>query len=266
MIDTPEKQTTEAPSPEAQRTSRTVWWIVGAAVTGTVLLLALAATGVWIWSVASPEKSETRTETYDQAVAGVDVATEVGHIDLSASADSTLVVDRETRWRGEEPEPTETWHGDTFAAVGECDDRLVVFWDGDECEVNYTLALPAGAAAKAENSVGDVTMDGLDGTIDVETSVGDIEGENLRATETVAESSVGSVYLEFAEVRGGIDVTTSTGDVEIVVPDDGTTFDVVFASGVGSEDIQIATDPSRSADYVITVNTGVGDLTVRYAG
>ena len=264
MIDTPEKQTTE-PRSETQRTAKTVWWIVGGAITGTALLVALAVTGVWIWSIASPEKSETHSETYTQAVAGVDVAVEVGHIDLSASSDASLVVDRETRWRGEEPETPEVWQGDTFAAVGECDDNLVLFWDGDECEVNYTLALPAGAAAKAENSVGDITVDGLDGTIDLETGVGDIEGENLRATGTVTESSVGSVRLEFAEVRGDIDVTTSTGDVEIIVPDDGTTYDVVFSSGVGSEDIQIATDPASRADYVIAVDTSVGDLIVRYA-
>jgi hypothetical protein len=263
MIDTPEKQTT-SPKPEDNRTTRTVWWIVGAACTGVVLVFATAVAGVWIWSVASPEKSATQTETYTQTTAGVDVSTEVGRIELNASTDGSLVVDRETRWRGEEPEPVEAWNGDTFSAAGECDDRLF-FWGGDECEVNYTLALPSGAAAEAENSVGDIRMDGLDGAVEVTTSVGDIVGEDLRATETRAESSVGSVRLEYAEVRGDIFVTSSTGSVEIIVPDDGTTYQVVFESGVGEQDIDIATDPSSRADYVISVESGVGDLTVRYA-
>ncbi|GAA2144929.1 DUF4097 family beta strand repeat-containing protein [Glycomyces algeriensis] len=264
MIDTPEKQT-PAPETETQRTARTVWWIVGAACTGLVLLAAVAFAGVWIWSTASPVKSENRSETYTETTSGVDVTVEVGQIDLNASADGSLVVDTETRWRGEEPKPEESWNGDVFSAEGECDERLVVFWDGDDCEVNYTLALPSGAAAEAESSVGNIEMDGLDGAIDVETSVGDIEGENLRATETRAESSVGSIRLEFAEVRGDINVITSTGSVEIIVPDDGTTYDVVFESGVGTEDIDIATDPGSRADYVISVDTSVGDLTVRYA-
>jgi len=264
MIDTPEKQTT-APQPAEPRPARAVWWIVGIATTGVVLLFALAVTGVWIWSIASPEKSETHTETFSQTTAGVDVAVEIGRIELNASADGSLVVDRETRWRGEKPESHESWRGDTFTINGECDDRLVVFWGGDDCEVDYTLALPSGTAAKAENSVGDIVMDGIDGAIDVETSVGGVEGENLRATGTRVESSVGSISLEYAQVRGDITVIASTGDVEIAVPDDGTTYDVVFQSDVGSENIDIATDPSGTADYVIRVESSVGDLTVRYA-
>lgn len=263
MIDTPEKQTTE-PQSETQRNSRTVWWIVGGAITGTALLMALAVTGVWIWSIASPEKSETHSETYTREVDGVDLNVEIGSLHLSNSTDGTLVVERETRWRGKEPDVDESWQGDTFTSRDECDDQFFVFW-GDDCDVNYTIALPSGAEVDAENSVGEITMDGLDGAIDAEASVGDIEGENLRATETRAETSVGSVRLEFAEVRGDIEVVTSTGDVEILVPDDGTTYDVVFDSGVGTESIDIATDPSSRADYVIVVNTSVGDLTVRYA-
>lgn len=262
MIDTPEKQTT-APAPETPRAARTAWWIVGVAATGVVLLFALTAAGVWIWSVASPMKSETHSETYAEPVAGVDVTVAVGSIDLNASTDGSLIVDRETRWRGEEPEAVETWHDDTFTAAGDCDER--VFGWGDSCEMNYTLAVPSGAAAEAANSVGGIDMDGLDGAVDVWTSIGEIEGENLRATGTEAESSVGDISLDFAEVRGDITVTTSTGSVEIVVPDDGTTYQVVFESGVGEQHIDIATDPSSRADYVISVNTSVGDLTVRYA-
>lgn len=263
MIDTPEKQTT-APQPPESRPARAAWWIVGIATTGVVLLFALAVTGVWIWSVASPEKTEAHTETFTQSTAGVDVAVEIGRIELNASADGSLVVDRETRWRGQEPESHESWKDDTFTVEGECDDRVFVFW-GDDCEVDYTIALPSGAAAKAENSVGEVVMDGIDGAIDVQTSIGGIEGENLRASETRVESSVGSIDLEYAEVRGDITVIASTGDVEIAVPDDGTTYDVVFQSDVGNENIDIATDPSIRADYTIRVESSVGDLTVRYA-
>jgi hypothetical protein len=264
MIDTPEKPTT-APQPAETRPVRTAWFIVGIATTGVVLLLAMAVTGVWIWSVASPEQSETHSETFTQTTAGVDVAVEIGRIELNASPDASLVVDRETRWRGQKPEPHESWSDETFTVDGECDDRVVVFWGGDDCEVDYTLALPSGATAKAENSVGQIVMDGLDGAIDVETSVGSVEGENLRASETRVESSVGSINLEYAEVRGDITVIANTGDVEIVVPDDGTTYDVVFQSDVGTESIEIATDPSARADYVIRVESSVGDLTVRYA-
>lgn len=264
MIDTPEKQA-EAPRPNEDRTARKAWWIVGGITCGVVLLLAATAAGVWIWTVSSPEESETHNEEFDRTVAGVDVAVEIGDIELNASDGAALVLERETRWRGNEPEPEESWQGDTFTAVGNCDDDLVFWWDGEECEVDYTLALPSGAAAEATNAVGEVRMNGLDGPIDIETSVGVIEGDDLRATETNVESSVGSIRLDYAEVRGDINVIASTGDVEIIVPDDGTTYAVQFDSGVGGRTIDIATDSETRADYVITVNTSVGDLSVRYA-
>lgn len=266
MIDTPEKPTTTPETePESQRNARTVWWIVGAACTGLVLVFALTVAGFWIWSVASPVDRDTHTETYTQTVTGVEAEVEVGRIEFTASTDGTLIVDRETRWRGDEPEPDESWSGDTFNAVGECDERFLIVWGGDECEVNYSFAVPSGTAVTAENSVGDIDLDGIDGAIDIEASVGEIEGEDLRATATVVEANVGSVRLEYAEVRGDITITADTGDVEILVPDDGTTYDIEFEAGVGSQDIDIETSASRDADYVITVNTSVGDLTVRYA-
>lgn len=264
MIDTPEKQI-EAPQPESEDTStRKVWWIVGGSITGAVLLTAMTFFGAWIWSVSSPEETASYNEEFTQAVTGVDVAVEVGDIELNASGGDALVVDREARWRGSEPEIVEQRHGDTFTAVGNCDDGMFSF-GGDKCEVDYTIALPSGAAAEANNDIGEIHLDGLDGAIDVETSVGDIDGENLRATETKVESSVGSIELEFDQVLGDINVTTSTGDVEIVVPDDGTTFEVRFESSVGSQNLDIDTSASSHADYVITVATSVGDLSVRYA-
>ncbi len=196
MIDTPEKQI-EAPQPESEDTStRKVWWIVGGSITGAVLLTAMTFFGAWIWSVSSPEETASYNEEFTQAVTGVDVAVEVGDIELNASGGDALVVDREARWRGSEPEIVEQRHGDTFTAVGNCDDGMFSF-GGDKCEVDYTIALPSGAAAEANNDIGEIHLDGLDGAIDVETSVGDIDGENLRATETKVESSVGSIELEF---------------------------------------------------------------------
>lgn len=264
MIDTPEKQA-EALRPNQDHTGRNAWWVFGGITTGVVLLLSATVAGAWIWTTSSPEQSDTYNEEFAQPVAGIDVTVEIGEIQLNASDSAALVVERETRWRGNEPEPDEVWQSDTYVAVGDCDEDLVFWWDGDECEVDYTLALPSGTAAEAHNSVGDVRLNGLDGVIDVETSVGSIEGDDLRATDTTVQSSVGSIRLDFAEVRGDISVITSTGDVEIVVPDDGTTYDVQFASGVGSQDIDIATDAETRADYVINVSTGVGDLRVRYA-
>jgi DUF4097 and DUF4098 domain-containing protein YvlB len=176
-----------------------------------------------------------------------------------------LAVHRESTWRGEEPEVTEERRGDVLAVEADCDEAFFTFFGSDRCNVAFDLLVPTGMDAEVRTSVGEVHLDGLDGGIDVETNVGDVEGTNLRASSTDVDSDVGSIRLEYAEVLGDINVSTETGDIEIIVPDDGTTYEVVYESSVGGEDIGIATDPASRADYAIRVSTSVGDLTVRYA-
>ncbi|THV30197.1 DUF4097 family beta strand repeat-containing protein [Glycomyces paridis] len=265
MIDTPENATDAPTEPEKARNARRLWWIIGGSFTGAMLIFALTLGGVWIWTASSPLEHGSHSEEYTEALAGVDVDVEIGSIHLAAADGDALEVVRETSWRGTEPTSTETWRGETFIATGECDDSILFWVNIDECEVHYTMHLPTGADAEATIDVGDISLDGLDGDIDVETSVGDVTGQRLNAASTRVESSVGSISLAFDKVNGDINVTTSTGDVELVLPDDGTTYDVRFASGVGDQDIDIATDPAAEADVVINVNTSVGDLTVRYA-
>jgi hypothetical protein len=263
MIDTPEKPTETLPPEPKDESSRKVWWIVGGAFTGAVLLFAMCVAGVWIWIVSSPEDKSEHTGEFPQAQ-GVEVTNEVGDIDLTAGG-GLLEVHRESSWRGEEPEVTEELRGDVLAVESDCDDGPFTFFGSDRCKVEFDVTVPSGMDAEVRTSIGEVHLDGLDGGIDVESSVGDVEGTNLRAASTDIDSDVGSIRLEYAQVLGDIDVSTETGDIEIIVPDDGTTYDVVTESNVGSQDIGIATDPASRADYVIRVSTSVGELTVRYA-
>lgn len=264
MIDTPAKQAVPEPPQTQSEDTRKVWWIVGGTLTGAVLLMAMTWTGVWIWAVSSPEEHVTHSQEYTQPVAEVEVDTEIGEIVLNHTGGSALNVQRDLTWRGMEPEHAESWSGATFSATGACDDDALVGINADRCEVDYTLIIPSGVDAEAYNDIGDITVNGLDGALDLQTSVGDIEADNLKTTDTTVESSVGDVSLSFDEVYGDIVVTSSTGDIEIAVPDDGTVYDVRFDAGVGERSIDIATDPAIESDYTIWVTTSVGDVSVHY--
>lgn len=264
MIDTPVKPSATEPPDLPDDSTTKAWWIVGGSITGAVLITAMAAFGVWFWAVGSPDQSFSRSQTYDRAVTAANVSTEIGTIRLEAASGNALTSSIEAKWRGAEAEYREDWNGDAFTAVGDCDETLFIGFDFDHCETNYTIGLPAGTDAVALAEVGDVRLDGLDGAIDASADVGDITGDRLSATGVSAETGVGDISLAFDQVLGDIDVHTGTGDVEIVVPDDGTTYRVVFDSGVGDQNIDIATDPAAEADRVIYVETGVGSLTVRY--
>jgi len=264
MIDTPAKRTDD-PTPEPRAyPARKIWWIVGGTLTAAVLVFTMGVAGVWIWVATSPEESYTLTEQYGP-VTDAQAEVEVGNIELESVPGPELELRTHVVWRGSEPDHTEEEYRATFLADAGCDAGLAIWGGIDECRVDYTLGLAPGTPAEVGTDVGDIRLSGVDGEIEAETSVGDIKGVDLRTTGLVAEASVGTVDLSFDQVLGDIEVTTGTGDVVIEVPDDGTTYAVVFDTGVGEQHIDIATDPGAAADRVITVTTGVGSLTVRYA-
>ena len=260
---TTSRQRTERPA----RPGRRAWWIVGGVLTAAALLLALATAGVWIWTTATPKETDSHREVYDGPVAGIDVEVPVGTVSLTSSGGQDLEVQRDLAWKGPEPGVSEQLRADdTFEARADCDGHPI-FWigSGDTCTVDYAIDLPAGAAAEARSGVGDVHADGLDGDIHLEAAVGKVDAQNLSTTGAYVQADNGDVVLSFDEVLGDIEVVTGVGDVTILVPDDGTVYDVRSESGVGEEDIGIATDPTAEADHVITVTSGVGDIEIRYA-
>ncbi|RRR99535.1 DUF4097 family beta strand repeat-containing protein [Glycomyces terrestris] len=264
MIDTPVKPATADTPDEPAYPARKAWWIVGGAVTGAALLTGLLAFGSWAWMISSSEEDATRTEEFDRAVAAAEVRAEVGDLRFEAAAGTALEFRLKTQWLGAAPDTSEEWDGDRFSAEGECDQGRFLGLDVDQCETDYTLGLPAGADATAETGVGDVSLDGLDGAVDIDTGIGDVTGEGLRTTDTTVVTGVGDVTLEFAQVLGDISVEAGTGDVVLTVPDDGTVYEVLHDGGIGDQHIEIATDPTADADYTITVASGVGSLTIQY--
>jgi hypothetical protein len=265
MIDTPEKQSDTAQPETPAYSGRKVWWIVGGTLTGAMLLFVMVVAGVWIWTASSPEDSYTLDEEYPGPVTSVEVETEVGDITLEGAAGDMVELRTYAEWRGTEPETVEGVSGGVFSAEADCDSGFVLWGGIDDCSVDYTVGLPSGTAADVSTDVGHIRLEGIDGDLRAEASVGDIEGLDLRTTDLEVEASVGDVKLEFDQVLGDITVTSDTGDVVIEVPDDGTMYAVQSDLGVGEQDIDIATDPGAAADRVISVTSGVGSLTVRYA-
>ncbi|WP_199036007.1 DUF4097 family beta strand repeat-containing protein [Glycomyces salinus] len=255
----------EAPPERPDRTGRRAWWIVGGALTAVVMLISLITAGVWTWTSVSPVSSDSHTEVHPGPVSGVDLDVSNGHVDLTAAAGPDLEVRRDTTWQGPEPGIDEQLRPDgTFTARAICGDNLPFWINTEECEVDYSLGVPAGADAVVRTTLAGVEADGLDGELDLDVSHGHVEARNLRATATSVHAGHGDVDLSFDEVRGDIDVTANFGDVTILVPDDGTTYDVRSDSDFGSEFIDIATDPEAEADYIITVDYDFGGLEVRY--
>lgn len=257
--------TLQSPPNQSPDTSgRTTWWVLGGVLSAVTLLLAVMIAGALIWAASTPEETATHRQTYPAPVTGVDLHVSVGQVHLAPATGTDLEVRREMTWKGTGPDVTEQRLADgTFEARADCDEDLLSWFGPDECKVEYSVALPAGADATVGSAVADIHVDGVDGSLDLQSSVGNINAENLRTTGTTVQADVGDVRLAFDEVLGDIEVDTSVGNVVILLPDDGAAYDVRFETSVGTDNIDVATDPS--ADHVITVSSSVGDLTVRYA-
>ena len=250
----------------ASRPGRRVWLAAGGAITAVVLLLAVVGTAGTLWGASSPRETRTAAESYPGPVYGIDLYVSIGDVLLTGGDGEGIDVERRSSWKGAEPRIEERMSGEgVFTARAGCADDPALWFAYVRCEVGYDVAVPAGAEADVQTDVSDIAVDGFDGTLDLVTSTGAVDARGLRSDGVSVQTSTGDVLLAFDEVRGDIDVDARTGDVTVLVPDDGTTFEIRYASGVGRERVDIATEVSGKADHVIDVDVSVGDLEVRYA-
>jgi len=173
---------------------------------------------------------------------------------------------REVEYHGDKPAgPTHEVDGGVLK-LGGC---------GDECEVRYTVDVPAGIPVTGETSSGELNMSKLGkvqvttgsggislndiaGAVSVRTSNGQIKGRDLKGDGIKAETSNGDVDLAPAEAQD-VQVKTSNGGAELAVP--AGSYQVAAKSGNGSREIGVENDPS--GDHRLTVVTSNGDITVK---
>lgn len=101
--------------------------------------------------------------------------------------------------------------------------------------VDLVLTVPVGTALQIEQGVGDITLSAYSGLVSVELGVGDVEIEQLIATELLIELGVGSLTL--------MDIECKFAQVEV---------------GTGSIDALLRPD----ASYTVTASVGLGDITI----
>jgi hypothetical protein len=209
-------------------------------------------------------------------VGSVDARVDNGSIRIVASSSDTVRVtarvSRGLRSTGHRQEVV----GDQLVLRGECADLFDNF-----CNVDYTVEVPAGVSVLARTDNDDITLTGIDGDVDAATDNGVVTVEGGRAPTVVARShngSVralgvrspridastdnGSVRLELLVAAARVRARSDNGDVDVVVPDDRTTYLVDASSGNGDRSVVVRTDPT--SERRIEARSDNGDVTVRY--
>jgi Putative adhesin len=226
--------------------------IVGGALVAVLVLGGGYATAT---QLASTESTEHLTLD-SSGVQSIVARTDVGDVRVETSPSATNIeveLHREGSWRL--PSFEQRRSGSELVLDGSCRHGM---W-GD-CSTDMVLHVPEGLQLRASASVGKVWVDGDFTQLSMESSTGSLTAQGVRADRIHALSSVGDVRLHLAAPADSVEATNSVGGVKVVVPDDGTAYDVQVQTSVGESQTSVPVDPS--SPHLIRVTSSVGDVQV----
>ncbi len=232
---------------------KAVMRIIGGATVGSLV-------AVGGYGVATAFAHTERTEQTTEAVEGL--STVVAHTDLGdievveaspASTEVEVVTRRSGNWRL--PRVEQRRDGDRLVIEGFCQDG---WWGG--CSTDLVVRVPRGLVVDVRSDVGDVTVRGGFTDVSMESATGDLRGESLAAESVHAANDVGDIDLEIAAPGRSVVASSSVGDITVVVPDDGTAYDVHMKTDVGDPRTDVPQDSTSAR--TIRATSSVGDVQV----
>jgi len=211
--------------------------------------LSLLMVGWGALTVASllARTTEHRTATYDGVrVLDVDAAFESVQVIGSTGATSVSMT-RSYAWSLHKPTIRNRLSGHHLSVTSRCPFNV-----GRGCSGRIRLVVPRNVEVHVHGSDGSMTLRDLDGPVEATTSdgsivvsdlTGPVTASGLRSGEVDAVTSDGSVRLAFVVAPSAVSAITSDGSVDVVVPRDGTAYDVDVTTSDGSRHVAVPTDP-----------------------
>lgn len=266
--------------------------VTAPAVLGVLVALVAVASTTASISAALLQQHRTATSSF-AGVRSVDADTGSGNVTVVADTGGAVRVERRQTWSFGRPSSTEQVAGGVLRLRARCGS-----WLGS-CSVSYVVHVPAGTPVRARSGsgdirasgtgrldaqsgsgnvratrvTGDVTLhagsgdvraDGVRGDVRLSTGSGDVRAGAVDARSVTARTGSGNLRVVLTRPPDRLALTTGSGDLTALLPDDGTTAYAVSAStGSGDSDVRIRTD--RGAPRVVTARTGSGDLHLRYS-
>jgi len=150
----------------------------------------------------------------------------------------------------------------------------------NNCEINYTLTVPAAAnlvihtgdgeievadstgGLTLSTGAGGINLSAVSGAIDARTGDGGIYATELQSLSVQAKTGDGGIHLGFDVVPMNVDATTGAGGIDIGVPAASGPYKVSASAGNGGKSVTVPIDPN--ATKLITARTGDGGITIQY--
>lgn len=269
---------------ESYRTSpvaRVGWTVLAVAV-----LVGALATGIFqFWTLSQRHEVRDRVtlaenpKTVVIADVGSSDVTVVGH-----SGSTQIVLERELRTASEDPAPDISTDGDRMTIDSWCGPGM--------CSGSLVLHVPAGIDLEIESASGDlsvegvtgsvsahadsgnVSLSGLGGQVDASTSSGDVELDDV-AGPVVVDTASGDIDVSTASLAAAV-LSADSGDVSVDVSSDIDSIDIETVSGDVSVDVpdgrdyqvdvprdsSVSVPVDSSTTRVIVVDTTSGDVSI----
>lgn len=241
------------------RTDEASDWVPVLRVLGGLVVMALVVVGAASVAGSFSTRRETVRATVMEPVRTVVVDNAVGQVNIEVGPRPEVEVVRHT---------VSSWMR-PGAEQRVVDDRLVLSrncsggsWFS-RCNTTYDITVPVGTDLQLSTAAGRIRVRGEVGRVEADASTGEIQLSGLVAAQVAARTSTGRVSVEFAQPPEDVVAETSTGEVLVVVPDDGTTYAVDAATSVGEASVDVPQDPA--SDRSISARTSVGRVEVRVA-
>lgn len=219
--------------------------------------VACLAVGGSAMSVAGYTHSRTDTHTVNlpTGVSALDVGAGSGDVRLRPHGGEEPTAVARLRWAFVKPTVKSIVDGGRVSLVDECSFSLF----GD-CSTSWDLALPQGTPVRVRTTSGDISVDGLDGDLEVDTTSGDVIGGVFSAKRVTVTATSGDVDLRLSTAPESVVVTSTSGSIRLVLPNDGTAYAVQVSTAAGDVTNELVNAPG--ATHRIVVETTSGDIEV----
>ncbi|WP_277453934.1 hypothetical protein [Janibacter sp. DB-40] len=235
--------------PPSRTPSGPIWVVAG-------LLTIVLVLGVGIL-LAGPMLKQTSTseQALPADVSDLRIDNAVGDVRVrAADAGEEPRVTRTTEWGLRRPDASVDVTGGTASLEATCPSGVVL-----PCSTDWTVVVPEGADVRIEEGVGRVTVEGIDGDVDVETGVGDVRIAESTGGRITANLGVGSLWVESVEPPQHVRAKVGVGGVSVQLPDTAA-YDVDASGGVGDVHNDLGSDPA--SDRTVVVEGGVGSVSL----
>ena len=216
-------------------------------------LVALAAAGAAVTSACGLLPGETLEDDpkVGEKVTSVRLDNDSGDVTLrgkkGGDGGGKVSLHRKVEYHGDEPGTSHRVENGVLVLQG-C---------GDQCEVDYTVDLPAGLPVEGGTSNGDITLTAM-GTTEVHTSNGAVKAHGMTGKSLRARSSNGSLDLSTATPQ---DIRAKTSNGRLTIRPAKGPYRVKADTSNGDKKLNVPNE--KKAPHLLDLRTSNGDITVK---